>query len=220
MAATLMPLLAVLQLSAAAAAASAAAPWARGSYGKLAFAADAQSYVWSYGDTHLASSPDSLANCSSLSSSTTTGTDARLGAYEELTLTCGADGELAVQYVARMDAFLFVRRPKSLALPTRWPSFDVSAAPNGTMCLSWGEHYFFPGTVGPRIAHTNPKPADLRQCSGGGPLFFFGAPPADSGGSAISPSMALSPISHFTSNMVQGAGHDFTGLEMALSGVC
>ena len=36
MAATLMPLLAVLPLSAA------AAPWARGSYGKLAFAADAQ----------------------------------------------------------------------------------------------------------------------------------------------------------------------------------
>jgi hypothetical protein len=198
----MLPTIQRLALCAVVPLASAAAPWAKGTYGKLAFAEGYGSYSWSYGGTHLASSPASLANCSSITGTTTAGTDPQLGAYEELTLACGESGELAVQYLTALDAFLWIRRPKTLGLPTLWPSLDVSAVANGTKCLSWGEHYFFPGTVGPRIAHTNPKPADLRQCGGGGPLFFFGSPPNGSA-TAVSEAMALSPLSHFTSNMVR-----------------
>ena len=105
--------------------------------------------------------------------------------------------------------------PLQSSLPTVWPNFDVSGVPNGTQCLSWGEHYFFPGTVGPRVPHTNPKPADLRQCSGGGPLFFFTKPAAGGGAAAA---MALSPLSHFSSNMISGAGANFTGLGVDAAG--
>ncbi len=195
-----------------------AAPWSRGTYGKLTFAPDAQSYTFEYGSddvTHMTSTAGALENCTSLSSRTSTGTDPVLGAYDELTLTCGVVGELAVQYFAKLDAFLFVRRPQAADLPTVWPSMDVSAVKNGTKCLSWSDHYFFPGTVGPRIAHTNPKPADLRQCGGSGPLFFFGEPAP---GSTTSAAMALSPLSHFTSNMIKGADHDFTGLGVDAAG--
>ena len=117
-----------------------AAPWSRGTYGKLTFAPDGQSYTFAYGSadelTHLTSTAGALENCTSLTSRTSTGTDPVLGAYDELTLTCGVVGELAVQYFAKLDAFLFVRRPQTADLPTVWPSMDVSAVKNGAYLSS------------------------------------------------------------------------------------
>jgi hypothetical protein len=200
------------------------AAWTKGcaGCGQLSFAADGKSYRWAFQSLSLMSTLGSLATASG--SAASSGTDPTFGAFDELSLKFGDDGSLAVRYFASSDAFLFLRQPSApqdpeqplqSSLPTVWPNFDVSGVPNGTQCLSWGEHYFFPGTVGPRVPHTNPKPADLRQCSGGGPLFFFTKPAAGGGAAAA---MALSPLSHFSSNMISGAGANFTGLGVDAAG--
>ena len=121
---------------------AACAGWARGDFGRLAFADDLASYTWTYGDAPLAlaSYPGSLANVTA--SSTSSGADARLGAYDELALTLGADGELAVRYFAAFDGFVFERRPRARGLPATWPEFTITgtdaSAPN-TKCIEWGE---------------------------------------------------------------------------------
>ena len=114
----------------------------RGDFGRLAFADDLASYTWTYGAAPLAlaSYPGSLANVTA--SSTSSGADARLGAYDELALTLGADGELAVRYFAAFDGFVFERRPRARGLPATWPEFTITgtdaSAPN-TKCIEWGE---------------------------------------------------------------------------------
>jgi hypothetical protein len=175
-------------------AAASDSPWERGAYGVLSFDSGAKAFTWTYGsdggsgDIVMTSTPGSLDNATGFH--TNYGTDQTFGPYDELALTFGDSGELAVRYLPRMDAFIFLRRPIAIAaaapaptttaagvtpstalLPTKWPSLSVAqVAPNTTRCLSWAEHYFFPGTVGPRVAHTNPQPPGLWECGGGGPL--------------------------------------------------
>ena len=208
--------------------------WSRGAFGKLAFSADWSSYSWSYGGspTVLNSYPGSLANVSGAAASS--GSDAKLGAYDELALSFAgdddgaSDGSLAVRYFGASDAFLFLRFPATAALPSAWPEFSIvgTNATNATKCLGWAEHYFFPGQVLPRRANTNPRPLDLRQCGSGtgGPLFLFdtvnhqkGNDDESSrggggsrGGSKQLPAFAMSALSHFTSQAVTNcpAGKD------------
>ena len=155
--------------------------WSRGGYGRLAFSADYASYAWSYpGSLVLKSYPGSLNNVTAVA--TSNGTDAALGAFDELALTLGGaaaaanggggggddDGELAVRYFAATDAFVFLRRPRAAALPAVWPDFTLvgtnASADDATRCVQWEERYFFPGFVLPRTAGTDPQPLDLRQC--------------------------------------------------------
>ena len=180
--------------------------WSRGSYGKLAFAADHASYSWSYGAKTLHSFAGLLSNMTGI---TTSSASAGLGTYDELELHFGEpssstyDGSLAVMYFARIDAFVFERRPKTLHLPALWPALSIAgtgtnATPStlDTRCLGWSEHYFFPGELQPRMAHTHPGPYDLRQCGSGGPLFVFGV------GAESGHAFALSPINNFTTQSV------------------
>ena len=69
--------------------------------------------------------------------------------------------------------------------------------------------------MGPRIPHTNPNPKDgeVRTCGSDGPLFFFRP---DSALEAL----ALSPISHFTSNAVASADESWSGLGVDASKGC
>ena len=53
-----------------------AAAWTRGKYGTLTFAADGQSYSYSYGSTVFKSEPGSLANATAVSSHGHTSPDA------------------------------------------------------------------------------------------------------------------------------------------------
>ena len=50
------------------------------------------------------------------------------GSYDELTLRQGDDGELAVRYYAARDAFIFYRRPNTMALVQRWSVKCLSTA--------------------------------------------------------------------------------------------
>ena len=80
------------------------------------------------------------------------GIDPRLGAYSQYTISFGEAGSLAVQYFLSPDAFIFKRFPNTPELPSAWPSFsivgdDAPGSQNVTRCLSWDEHYFFPGYV-------------------------------------------------------------------------
>ena len=96
-----------------------------------------------------------------------------------------------MRYFAGLDAFVFVRRPESDALPTVWPEFSIADQPaNHTRCLGWSEHYFYPGGI----------ETDLPGCSSGGPLFLFDPPPPAP--AAPVATMALSPLTHFSSNSV------------------
>lgn len=70
------------------------------------------------------------------------GADA-MGAFEELAFSV-AGGVLAVRYYAASDAFTWERRPTDSALPTTWPSFAY-AATDASRCVTWSNHYFFPG---------------------------------------------------------------------------
>jgi hypothetical protein len=169
------------------------AAWAQGSsYANLTFTEDGKSFVFAYGTSAFRSFPGLLANLSA-APTTSTGTDAALGSYSELTLPFAADGELAVRYYAADDAFVFVRRPKTAALPALWPAFSIADRMEDRMlrCIGWQEHYFFPGSVMPRN-HTGDHNADIRMCDSGGPLFTF---QTEDAGDAL----ALSPVSHFSS---------------------
>ena len=174
----------------------ACAAWTQGgSYANLTFAEDGKSFVFAYGSSAFRSFPGLLANLSA-APTTTTGTDPALGSYSELTLPFAADGELAVRYFTADDAFVFIRRPKTAALPSLWPAFSIADRMDDPLlrCLGWQEHYFFPGSVMPRN-HTGDHNADIRMCDSGGPLFTFQAEDAGD-------SLALSPISHFSSQGV------------------
>ena len=177
----------------------ASAPWSRGSYGVLTFPSCA-SYSWRYGPTTFPSAaPTNASGCGATSG------HGILGAYDGFRLSYGAAGELEVMYFHRADAFVFRRAPLTPDLPTAWPAFSVDAFPVGpealkVRCIGWGEHYFFPGNVLPRTAHTHPAPFSLRQCSSGGPLFAFGV--AEEAGNAF----ALSPLDNFTTTGVDGFG--------------
>ena len=182
-----------------------AAVWSKGEYSKLTVAADARSYTFSFGTTMLTSHPDSLTNATGPGVAAS-GADAQLGAYEQLSIPFHG-GALAVRYFAAMDAFVFVRLPKPAtcatdpeggasscapALPTTWPRFSVADQPrNHTRCLGWSEHYFYPGGI----------ETDILGCSSGGPLFLFDPPPLAATAPPV-PAMVLSPLSHFSSNMV------------------
>jgi len=96
-----------------------------------------------------------------------------------------------VRYFSASDAFVFVRQPLTVDLPTAWPLFSIQDQPaNHTRCLGWSEHYFYPGGI----------QVDLGGCSSGGPLFLFDPPPPAP--AAPVATMALSPLTHFSSNSV------------------
>ena len=178
--------------------------WTRGSAGVLAFDASFRQYSFTWGGAIVwSSTTGSLVNVSGPPSQTH-GDDPIFGSYDELTLPFGNNGSLAVRYLSAFDGFIFTRQPSSSpnAVPTTWPSFSLvgTNATNTTRCIQWAEHFFFPGQVNPRTAHTNPQPFDLRQCDGGsGPVLFFESDPSTLGSA---PAMALSPLSHFTCQRV------------------
>ena len=136
-------------ISVLALAASAADPWSRGDYGKLSFASDHKSFTFSFASIAFSSRTGALDNVTA--TATSTGTDAALGAFDQLTLTVGSSGSLFIRYFAGMDAFVFGRAPNPTAtdsFPSEWPSFASSGPglkPNATRCLGWAEHFFFDG---------------------------------------------------------------------------
>jgi hypothetical protein len=171
------------------------AAWSRGDYAKLSFAADHSSYTFGFGAHQLQSKSGALANVTS--TTTSTGTDPTLGSYDELELIAGSDGSLSVRYFSGMDAFMFVRSPKTALLTEIWPAFAITGVkPNATRCLSWSEHYFYPGGMA-----INEE--DIR-CGGqgdGGPVFILDSP-GHTEPVAPSAAMVISPLSHFSSNKV------------------
>jgi hypothetical protein len=192
------PLFVVGAALASAADTGTATGWTKGAYGKVSVAADSKSYTFSFGTTTFASQPGSLANATGAGSSSS-GVDAQLGAYEQFSIPFSG-GALAVRYFDAKDAFVFVRLPRPVAdpeasgppaLPSVWPSFSVADQPrNHTRCLGWAEHYFYPGGI----------QTDILGCASGGPLYLFDPPPP-APAEPVS-AMVLSPLSHFSSNMV------------------
>ena len=169
-----------------------AATWSRGSL-TVTYGSASSSYIFSAGPLNFSSTPNSLAGASSWAEGSGTSV---LGAYDSLTATYADAGSLAIFYYAAVDAFEFARAPTSLALPSSWPSFEILSQPaNSSRCLGWSEHYFYPGVQA--------GGASLADCSSGGPLFVFDAA-GDSQALPFLPraTLALSPLSHFTSNAV------------------
>ena len=173
--------------------------WTRGSYGSLQFTYDdvsaGASYSFSFGSSVYNSTAGTLANATSFAQDS--GSDAALGAFDRLTATIGADGALAVAYFSRLDAYVFTRAPETKLLPASWPTFDVSAQPaNSSRCVGYGRSYFFPASVG--------GGESLADCSSDGPLFVF-----EAATQALPfeprPTMALTPLSHFTTSFVDAA---------------
>lgn len=172
------------------------APWSRGSYGTLSFddaAPSTLAYTLSYGNKKLTSISGSLFNATG-PATTTSGNDASLGEYDEVSLSFGDGGVLAVRYFTARDAFVFDRRPGTTPalLPSIWPAFSIAdVAANSTRCMGWASHYFFPGTIN----------TDLTDCESDGPLVVFDAPvwvthPPPS------PAFVISPLNHFSVNAV------------------
>jgi hypothetical protein len=174
---------------------SAGGAWSRGDYATLSFTADHSSYTFGFGAHQLQSKPGSLANVTSIAASN--GTDPTLGSYDELELIAGSDGSLSVRYFSGMDAFVFVRSPKTASLTEIWPAFSITGVkPGATRCLSWSEHYFYPGGL-------SINGEDIR-CGGqsdGGPVFILDSPGVTE---PVAPSaaMVISPLSHFSTNKV------------------
>lgn len=185
--------------------------WQRGTYGVLAFSQDCSAYTFAFSNTTLSSTPYQLGAVEAAGSASCVasgGVVPNLGSYDELRITHGADGDLYVRYFSRLDSFVFGRAPKTAQLPSAWPSFstaDVRA--NSTACLGWAEKYFFPGSM---------ASGDLSECYSGGPLLLFERPSTsnDRGASPLpapAPTMALSPLSHFTSAKISNGPPKFTG---------
>jgi hypothetical protein len=177
--------------------------WQRGSAGVLSFDESFRSFQFDWGGPKpLVSSPGALANATR-TPHMTSGQDTQFGQYDALELAFPGAGSLVVKFFSNLDAFVFERWPLGPGtLPSTWPSFSLvgTNSSNATRCMTWGERYFFPGSVLPREARTNPQPMDLRQCDGGGgPLFLFDSAPSTPGSA---PSLALSALSHFTSQSV------------------
>eukprot|EP00729_Bicosta_minor_P002986 gene2986-8622_t len=115
--------------------------WSRGSsYAVLSFAADCSNYTWSCGVRSCPSDPQrtfhSLGQTNATACTSSSGIDAQGAHYSELSLRQGEDGELAVRYHATADAFTFHRRPKTLSLTKRWPSFSSDGYPAGEQNLT------------------------------------------------------------------------------------
>lgn len=174
--------------------------WMRGDFGKLAFTSDCRNYTWTVGSTVFVAQNDTLANVTSCAASS--GADNH-GAFDELVLTVGLDGHLSTRYYPVADVFVFTRLPLTANLPQSWPAFSSDGFPEGEdnlklRCLSWGEHFFFPGMVLPRTAHTNPSPFTMQQCKSGGPLFVFGIDELAGTG------FVLSALDNFTTQTADG----------------
>jgi hypothetical protein len=185
--------------------------WQRGAYGNLTFSVDCSSATFVFGGTELSSTHPKPASCSATSGNpvpTTAVGGGRRGlshlpgnpTFDELVLSFEDDGELYVRYFAADDAFVFGRTPKTVALPALWPTFATSSpnttdtaspAANRTACLGWDEKYFFPGSM---------LSGDLAGCNSGGPLLLFERPAAGAG--RATPTLAVSPLSHFSSTKV------------------
>ena len=123
--------------------------WTRGSYASLSY--DNKTFTLKYGESTFESVPGLLTDV--IAQKQSSGTDGGVGNFDELALTL-PDGELAVRYFKGMDAFVFIRRPsnstanKKNSFPAIWPSFSLENQPaNGTRCLGWSAHYFFPGNI-------------------------------------------------------------------------
>ena len=131
-----MKLIALIALLALTAAAS-ADTWSRGDYGKLSFDADGRAYTWSFGDSAqvFSSYPGSLQNVTA--SSTSSGSDAVLGDFDEIELSLGDDGALAVRYFSSSDAFLFLRRPRTAALNRAGRTLALLPLPQPLVLLRW-----------------------------------------------------------------------------------
>lgn len=78
----------------------------------------------------------SLGQTNATACTSSSGIDAQGAHYSELSLRQGEDGELAVRYHATADAFTFHRRPKTLSLTKRWPSFSSDGYPAGEQNLT------------------------------------------------------------------------------------
>jgi hypothetical protein len=164
-----------------------AATWSVGEYGLFVLDTTSNSYTFSYGNTTFTSSPRSLENASAWSLGVN-GTSA-LGPYTSATAAFPF-GALSIRFYPSLDAFEFVRGGGNV--PTTWPSFSIADQPAGaSRCLHWGEHYFFPGTVG--------GGATLGDCGqdAGGPLFVFEAA-TQALPYVPRPTLGLTPLSHFT----------------------
>ena len=86
-------------------------------------------YSFAYGSTSLKSTPaDSSQPLPQLT--TSSGSHPTLGAYDELSLGVAA-GELAVQYFAGLDAFVFARRPRPASRSSSSSSPGASSDPEG-----------------------------------------------------------------------------------------